>query len=70
MSRKVCETCGKQCYLTRDEAKQSAKVNHPGQAMHFYTCEDTSGIKWWHISSIPADRLTWLRERKHDAQDS
>ena len=65
MASKSCEACGKQCYRTRDEARQSAKVNHPGQVMHEYTCTEPSGKAWWHISSIPASRLTILREREH-----
>jgi hypothetical protein len=67
MARKVCDVCGKQCYLTRDEAKQSARVNHPGQAMHVYQCEESAGIKWWHLSSIPADKLKQLRDREYRA---
>lgn len=66
MGRKICDTCGKQCYLTREEAKRSARVNHPGQAMHEYSCEEPSGNVWWHLSSIPADKLTQLRDREHD----
>jgi hypothetical protein len=64
MAHKVCGTCGKQCYLTRDEAKRSGRVNHPGQAMHVYECEEPSGKKWWHISSIPAGKLSELRDRE------
>jgi hypothetical protein len=65
MAHKECLTCGKQCYLTREEAKHSARVNHPGQAMHVYECAEPSGKVWWHLSSIPADKLTELRERQH-----
>jgi hypothetical protein len=57
MAHKVCDTCGKQCYLSRAEARHSARVNHPGQAMHVYKCQEASGRVWWHTSSIPADRL-------------
>lgn len=64
MSHKVCGTCGKQCYLTRDEAKRSARVNHPGQAMHVYTCEEPAGKTWWHLSSMPADKIKELRDRE------
>jgi hypothetical protein len=66
MASKLCEVCGKQCYSTREDAKHSARVNHPGKAMHVYYCEEPSGIVWWHLSSIPADKLTQLRDRKHD----
>lgn len=66
MAYKVCGTCGKQCYLTREEAKRSGKVNHPGQVMHVYDCEEPSGKTWWHLSSIPAGKLTELRDRDHD----
>lgn len=65
MARKVCAICGKQCYLTRDEAKHSARVNHPGTPMHVYTCEEENGTVWWHLSSIPADKLKTLRDREH-----
>jgi hypothetical protein len=66
MSHKVCAVCGKQCYLSREEAKKSGRVNHPGQAMHVYTCEEPSGKTWWHLSSMPASKLTQLRDREHD----
>jgi hypothetical protein len=65
MAYKVCETCGKQCYLTRAEAKRSARVNHPGYAMHEYQCTEPSGKVWFHLSSIDADKLSELRERKN-----
>jgi hypothetical protein len=65
MSRKVCEACGKQCYLSREEAKRSARVNHPGQTMCEYPCTEPSGKVWWHLSSMPADKLRQLREREH-----
>jgi hypothetical protein len=64
MAFKVCETCGKQCYPTREAARQSARVNHPGQAMHIYWCREASGRKWWHLSSMPAARLAQLRDRE------
>ncbi len=64
MAYKVCSACGKQCYLTRDEAKRSAKVNHPGQAMHAYECEEPTGKVWWHLSSIPAYKLKELRDKQ------
>lgn len=67
MAHKICGACGKQCYRTREEAKRSARVNHPGQAMHVYDCEESPGIKWWHLSSIPADKLKTLRDREHHA---
>lgn len=60
----ICQTCGKQCYTSRDDAKRSARVNHPGQVMHIYSCEERPGIFWWHLSSIPADKLKQLRERR------
>lgn len=64
-AHKICAACGKQCYLSREEAKRSAKVNHPGQVMHVYECEEPSGKVWWHLSSIPADKLKKLRDREH-----
>lgn len=66
MSRKACETCGKQCYMSREEAKQAARVNHPGQVMHAYDCTEPSGTRWWHLSSIPAHRLKILKDSKHE----
>lgn len=65
LARKVCDACGKKCYLTRDEAKRAAKVNHPGQVMHEYTCTEPSGLEWWHLSSIPAAKLRRLRDQRH-----
>jgi len=62
-ARKTCETCGKACYLTRDEAKRSARVSQPGKVMHAYQCTEPSGQTWWHMSSIPADKLKELRDR-------
>jgi hypothetical protein len=64
MAHKICGTCGKQCYLTREEAKRSARVNHPGQAMHVYDCTEPSGKVWWHLSSLPADLLAELRDKE------
>ena len=64
MAYKICGTCGKQCYLTREEAKHSARVNHPGYAMHAYQCTEPSGKVWWHLSSIAADKLAELREKR------
>lgn len=61
---KTCAACGKQCYRSRDEARQSAKINHPGQVMHAYECEEPSGQRWWHLSSIPAGKLKRLRDRE------
>ena len=67
MAHKVCAACGKQCYLTREEAKRSARINHPGKVMHVYECTEPSGNKWWHLSSIPADKLKRLRDRERRA---
>ena len=67
MAHKACGGCGKQCYLTREEAKRSARVNHPGIAMHAYPCEEPSGKTWWHLSSIPADKLKELRDYERRA---
>lgn len=64
LAYKRCETCGKQCYVSRNEARRSAKVNHPGQVMHLYECTEPSGRKWWHLSSIPADKLKTLKDRR------
>ena len=64
LGHKFCDTCGKHCYLTRDEAKQAATILHPGTVMHFYDCTEPSGRKWFHFSSIPASKLKVLRERK------
>ena len=69
MARKVCTVCGKQCYLTREEAKYSARVNHPGQAMHIYKCGEPSGRVWWHLSSMPAYKLKELRDRESSAEN-
>jgi hypothetical protein len=65
MAHTVCDACGKQCYLTREEARRSARVNHPGTAMHAYTCTEPSGKTWWHLSSIPAYKLKELRDQGH-----
>lgn len=63
MAVKLCDYCGKQCYHTRASAKESARVNHPSQVMHTYSCEERPGITWFHISSIPADHLRQLRDK-------
>lgn len=63
-SLKYCDSCGKLCYLSRDDAKKAARNNHPGQTMHVYECEEPSGRRWWHISSIPAMKLEELKNRK------
>lgn len=67
LAARVCKLCGKQCYRSRDEAKRATKIIHPGQVMHFYDCEESPGIFWWHSSSIPADQLKKLRDREHYA---
>jgi hypothetical protein len=67
MAFRRCTVCDKQCYPTRAEAKRSARVNHPSQVMHVYMCEEDTGKQWWHLSSIPADKLTELRDREHGA---
>lgn len=64
MAQKICAECGKQCYRTRDEAKRSARVNHPGVSMHAYECLEPTGQSWWHLSSIPADKLKHLRDNE------
>ena len=56
-----CPACGKSSYTSRKEARKSASANHPGQVMHAYECEDSG---YWHLSSIPAHTLKFLRERK------
>ena len=66
MASKVCSRCGKQCYSSRDEAKRSAKVNHPGKVMHVYWCEEFPGIIYWHLSSIEAYKLKELRDRERN----
>ena len=64
MARKVCGGCGKQCYLTREEARKSAKVNHPGVTMHAYSCTEPMGKTWWHLSSFSAVQMKELRDRE------
>ncbi len=71
MAYTLCGTCDKQCYLTREEARRSAKVNHPGLTMHAYRCEEEeSGRTYWHLSSIPAGKLTRLKNRNAPGEAS
>jgi hypothetical protein len=45
---KTCETCGKQCYTSKKNAKDAAKNRHAGDQMNAYECGG-----FWHYGHLP-----------------
>lgn len=58
-ARRTCDICGKWCYGSRREARDSAGKLHPGTTMRYYKCGD-----WWHFSSVDARFVTRIRENE------
>lgn len=59
MSLNICQSCGrpKKSYATRADARRDARLI-PGRKIRVYRC----GC-YWHLTSVPADRASALRER-------
>jgi hypothetical protein len=59
-----CPECGKWCYASRDAAESSVQQLHPGATVHYYRC-----LGWWHFTSMTAEQVEGLKDRRHAAGD-
>lgn len=53
----TCACCGKRGYLTKADARRTARLLYPGQRLRPYRCGE-----WWHVTSQSAGRVAMWRD--------
>lgn len=60
-----CPACGKVSYLSRADARRSARVLYPGRRMRAYR-----HLGRWHLTSQDAQTVTARRDRRMRRQEA
>jgi len=63
-----CPECGKWCFRTRDDAVAAVRLLHPGSQARYYKCK-SSGVTWWHYTSMDAEQVGEIRAREAVYED-